>query len=94
MLIFALKLVHIIDLKCLYCVRVTVKIQFDNAITCKYSIIFTIRSVAMLPRSLGSSVLKNSGQAPVMYHFSPFSSVGRSIILFNVEEFSLSYLIW
>ena len=35
------------------CVCITVKIQIDNTRTCKYSIIFTLRSVAMRIRAFG-----------------------------------------
>ena len=35
------------------CVCVTVKIQFDNTSTCKYSIILPLRSVAMLLSPFG-----------------------------------------
>ena len=42
-----------IGLKCLLCVCATVKIQFANTSTCKYSIKPTLRSVAMLPRAFG-----------------------------------------
>ena len=35
---------------------ITFKIKFDNGKTCKYSIIFTLRSVAMLPRAFGPPI--------------------------------------
>ena len=35
------------------CVCATVKVQFDNTCTCKYSIILAIQSVAMLPHAFG-----------------------------------------
>ena len=41
----------------------TVKIQFDNTSTSKYSIILALRSVAMLPRAFGPSIFENSGPA-------------------------------
>ena len=40
------------------------KIQFDNTSTCKYSIIFTLCSVAMLPLHVWVPSIKNSGSAP------------------------------
>ena len=40
------------------CVCVTVKVQFDNTSTCKYSIILAIRSVAMLLVHLGPPIQK------------------------------------
>ena len=41
----------------------TVKIQFDNARTCKYSIIFNLHTVTMSPRAIPPP-FKNSGSAP------------------------------
>ena len=43
-----------IDLRCVFCVCITVKIQSDNT-----------SSVAMRPRAFEPPLLKNSGSAPV-----------------------------
>ena len=75
----------ILQLKCLLCVCVTVKIQFDNTSTCKYSIILKLRSVTLLPRSLGLPLFKNSGSAPVHRFFLTFILKGPipSILVFH-----------
>ena len=57
----------LIDPKCLLCVFVTVKIQFDNTSTCRYLIILVLRSVAMLLSAFGPPLYRNSGSTPAFY---------------------------
>ena len=62
-----LQLIYI-DLKSLFCMCITVKIQFDNTRTCKY--MYSIIPVLAppigryAPTSFWAPLLKNSGSAP------------------------------
>ena len=65
------------------CVCVTVKMQFDNTRTCKYSIILALCSVAMLLRAFGppySKILDPSLIPVVKVIFKEFWIIGITIL--------------